>query len=340
MQSLGGSLRRVSGNDARNGPDGRRRIVYSNMHANARASAEAEDVRPRGRSGTLRGGWRGALARLLAPLDEVRLPSRVGLYGVVALFAATGVAGAVMGDHIDGIRGSVFEASNYLTAKAGFGINSVVITGLEEVRESDVLRALEIGDTTSLLTFNAHWARKRLSDIAWVKSSTVQKLFPGTLRIDIVEREPYALWQLTGIVSLIDREGEVIGELGDERFASLPLVVGSGANRRVEDLMALIAPHPSVATRLRAAQRVADRRWNLILDNGIEVRLPEKDPGAALDQLDEMTAKQGLMARDIVQVDLRLPDRVVVRLSDKAATRREELVNSRGSARKRKGQDT
>ena len=104
--------------------------------------------------------------------------------------------------------------------------------------------------------------------------------------------------------------------------------------------MSLVAPHPSVATRLRAAVRVADRRWNLMLDNGIEVRLPETDADAALTRLDDLTANQGLMARDIVLVDLRLADRLVVRLSDQAATQRNETVNSRGGAKKRKGQDT
>jgi cell division protein FtsQ len=280
------------------------------------------------------------LERLMAPLDQFRLPSRVGLYAVAALFASTGAFGAVIGDHMGEIRHGVFVAADYVTAHAGFGIQTVVITGHEQVRESDVLRALEIGDSTSLLTFNAHWARMRLSDIAWVKTATVQKLFPGTLRIDLVEREPYALWQLTGIVSLIDRDGEVIGELADEKFASLPLVVGSGANKRVDELMTLVAPHPSVATRLRAAVRVADRRWNLMLDNGVEIRLPETDADAALAELDDLTARQGLMARDIVLVDLRLADRVVVRLSDQAAMQRKANMKSGGSSGKRKGQDT
>lgn len=324
MQSLGDSLRHLMGRQSRGGPDGRRRGVETRLHEPA----------PRRRART------GAFARLIGSFDDIRIPNRAGLYAVAALFAATGAFGAVAGDHLGDVRRSVFVAADYVTAKAGFGIQSVVITGHREVGEIDVLRALEIGDATSLLTFNAHWARKRLSDIAWVKSATVQKLFPGTLRIDLVEREPYALWQLTGIVSLIDRDGEVIGELADERFASLPLVVGAGANKRAGDLMALVAPHPSVATRLRAAVRVADRRWNLMLDNGVEIRLPEKNADAALSELDTLTAKQGLMARDIVLIDLRLADRVVVRLSDQAAMQRKAAMKSKGTSRQRKGQDT
>lgn len=321
MRSLGDSLRKVGEGGTPEGKGGQRRIVYTNLP-------------PR------RPARRSAFGRLLAPLDHFTPPPRAGLYSVLALFAAAGIYGAVLGGHLDTLRQTAFTVGDYVTARTGFGIKTVVITGHEEVRESDVLRALEIGESTSLLTFNAQWARRRLSDIAWVKSATVQKLFPGTLRIDLVEREPYALWQLGGIISLVDRDGEVIGELGDQRFAGLPLVVGSGANKRVDELMDLVGPHSVVSTRLRAAVRVADRRWNLVLDNGIEIRLPEDGAEEALAALDALSEEKGLMARDIVLVDLRLSDRVVVRLSDQAAVQRDATIKSQGGTKARKGQDT
>ncbi|MEJ8571846.1 cell division protein FtsQ/DivIB [Microbaculum marinum] len=321
MRSLGLGLRKVAEGEAAGAAGGRRRILYTNLP-------------PR------RPARRGLAARLIAPFEGWTPPRRVGLYSTAALFAAVGIYGAVLGGHLDSMRHAAFVAADYVTARAGFGIRTVVISGQEEVHESDVLRGLEIGEDTSLLTFNAQWARRRLSDIAWVKSATVQKLFPGTLHIDLVEREAYALWQLGGIISMIDRDGEVIGELSDQRFAGLPLVVGTGANRRVDELMALIRPHPSVSTRLRAAVRVADRRWNLVLDNGIEVRLPETGAEEALLALDELSSEKGLMARDIVLVDLRLNDRVVVRLSEQAAVQRDATIKSRGGSSVRKGQDT
>jgi len=320
VRSLGVSLRKVGeGGSTGNGGD-QRRLVYTNLP-------------PRRTRRTV-------LDRIMAPVANWSLPPRVGLYATIGLFAAAGIYGAVIGGHLDDLRRAGFNAANHVTARAGFGIETVVITGHKEVRESDVLRALEIGGNTSLLTFDAHWARRRLADIAWVKSSTVQKLFPGTLRIDLVEREPYALWQLGGIVSLIDRDGDVIGELSDQRFAGLPLVVGSGANKRVDELMALVAPHSIVSTRLRAAVRVADRRWNLVLDNGMEIRLPETGAREALASLDELSETKGLMARDIVLIDLRLADRLVVRLSDQAAVQRKATLKSQGSSKSRKGQDT
>jgi cell division protein FtsQ len=318
VQSLGGALRKVGEGDS---AAGGRRVVYSNLPPRRRPRANA-------------------MRRLLAPLLAWSVPKRFGLYCAAGLFAATGAYGAVAGGHMDEVRHAAFTAADFATARAGLGIETVIITGHKEVREADVLRALGIGESTSLLTFDAHWARRRLTDIAWVKSATVQKLFPDTLSIDLVEREPYALWQLGGIVSLIDRDGEVIGELAEERFAGLPLVVGAGANRRVDELMRLVSPHPAVAARLRAAVRVADRRWNLVLDNGMEIRLPESGADAALATLEDLSAKKGLMARDIMLVDMRLADRVVVRLSDQAAMQRKATLKEKGSRAPRKGQDT
>lgn len=316
MQSLGGGLRRVSTGRGAGPQDGRRTLVYTNLPPRRRPRATR-------------------LGRLLAPLDGWSVPRRIGLWAAAGFLAASGLYGAALGEHFGAIRHGGFVAADYLTARGGFAITSVVITGQKEVHERDVLGALEIGEATSLLVFDPHWARRRLGDIAWVRDATVQKLFPGTLMVDLVEREPFALWQIAGIVSMIDREGKVIGALAEERFAGLPLVVGYGANREADALLRLVAAHPGLQARFRAAVRVADRRWNLRLDNGIEIRLPESGEADALAALADVDRRQGLLARDIAAVDLRLPDRLVVRLTEQAALQRKAALKSKGTPRRR-----
>lgn len=314
MQSLGGGLRRIS--DGRAGSQGgRRTLVYSNLP-------------PRRR-------WRSPLGRFAARIGDWRPPARFGLLAAAGFLLATGLYGTVLGNHFGAVRHGAFVAVDYLTARSGFAVSSVVITGQKEVHERDVLRALEIGEATSLLVFDPHWARRRLGEIAWVKDSAVQKLFPGTLVIDLVEREPFALWQVGGMVSMIDRDGKVIAPLAEERYAGLPLVVGYGANRQAEALVDMVNRHPGLAARFRAAVRVADRRWNLRLDNGIEIRLPESGVEEAVAALADIDRRQGLLARDIVAVDLRLSDRMVVRLSEQAAMQRKAALKSKGVQKRR-----
>jgi cell division protein FtsQ len=88
---------------------------------------------------------------------------------------------------------------------------------------------------------------------------------------------------------------------------------------------------------LRASVLVADRRWNLHLNNGIDVRLPDSNVADALDRLVALDRDKKLLSRDITTVDLRLPDRVTVRLSDAAAQARDEVLKA--NAKKKKGGD-
>jgi cell division protein FtsQ len=112
-------------------------------------------------------------------------------------------------------------------------------------------------------------------------------------------------------------------------------VVGSGAERRAKDFIGLVDRYPEIRSALSASVLVAERRWNLRLTNGMDVRLPENDLQAALDRLVKLDHDKKLLSRDITSIDLRLPDRVTVRLSDAATQAREDALK----ARKKKGGD-
>jgi cell division protein FtsQ len=164
----------------------------------------------------------------------------------------------------------------------------------------------------------------------------VLKLYPGRLRIEIKERKPFALWQKDARVSLIATDGTVLEPYVPQRFASLPLVVGQGAERESPDLLAMIARYPVIARQLHASVLVAERRWNLHLKSGVEVLLPESGPEQALRTLADLDREKSLLSRDIVAVDLRLADRVTVRLSDGAAAAREEALKAAAKDKKAK----
>jgi cell division protein FtsQ len=150
----------------------------------------------------------------------------------------------------------------------------------------------------------------------------VLKLYPGRLHITVTEREAFALWQKDGKVAVIADDGTVVESFVAKRFAHLPLVVGAGAELKAREFLAQIEQFPLVRDQLRAAVLVADRRWNLKLKNGIDVRLPEAGVELALATLVRLDRDKKLLTRDIAAIDLRLPDRVTVRLSDELAAAR------------------
>ena len=79
---------------------------------------------------------------------------------------------------------------------------------------------------------------------------------------------------------------------------------------------------------------MAERRWNVVLANVIEVRLPEADAEQALDTVVQLDRDNKLLSRDIAMIDLRLSDRVTVRLSDDAAAARLEVLKAKNAKKK------
>lgn len=249
------------------------------------------------------------------------LPKGAGSVAALAFLGLSISYGIVLGGHGRMVSDSLLSAG-------GLGIEAVKLSGQRETNEFQILEALEIQEGSSLALFDAEGARTRLTDIAWVKSASVMKLYPGTLNVTIEERLPFALWQRGDVVSIINDKGDVITDDVDGRYANLLLVVNHGAQRRAGEIIEALKPVPEVRARVRAAFLVGQRRWDLMLENGITVRLPEDNVVAALADLVQMDADSGLLSRDIAAVDMRLTDRVVVRLTDEAAERRRKLLSN------------
>jgi cell division protein FtsQ len=184
------------------------------------------------------------------------------------------------------------------------------------------------------LFLDAAVVRDKLKANPWIADATVLKLYPGRLQIDIVERTAFALWQRDGRISVIADDGAVLEPYLSHSFISLPLVVGLGAETRARDFLALLARYPQVRALTKAAVFVGERRWNLRLKDGLDIRLPENDVGNALAALSKLDKEEQLFSRDIVAIDMRLPDRLTVQLSEDAAKAREDLFKDKKTKKK------
>jgi cell division protein FtsQ len=183
------------------------------------------------------------------------------------------------------------------------------------------------------LFFDVDAARERLKANPWIADATLLKLYPGHLQIGIEERTPFALWQKDRRVSVIADDGTVLETYAAPRLVTLPLVVGRGAEKRAREFLALLDHYPALRQQVRASILIGERRWNLRLRNGLDIRLPETNVANALDRLAALDRDVRLLTRDITLVDLRLPDRVTVRLSERAAEQR--LEGRKGNKKKK-----
>lgn len=265
---------------------------------------------------------------------EQRVPRGVGSLLTLAFFAAVGIYGAVLGGHVETFQETYGEPKHALARLLGLGIDHVTISGIAELTEAEVLIAAGISPKTSLAFLDAAEARRRLEAVPMIREASVRKLYPNELSITLTEREPRALWQRNGELFVISGDGTVIDMLNDWRFADLPLVVGDQANTRSKDYLALLEQAGPLRSRIRAGMLVAGRRWNLKMDNGIDVRLPELAPGPALARLAKLETEHKLLEKDVLAVDMRMPDRVVVRLNEEAAAARSEMLKKKPSKTK------
>jgi cell division protein FtsQ len=269
------------------------------------------------------------------------VPRGVGASAAAMLILASTYYGVVRGGHLPVIAAQIQDICDSAANSVGFRISEIALAGEHEVSRADVLKLAGITGRSSLLFLDAAQIRVRLMTNPWITQAAVLKLYPGRLRIEIKERKAFALWQNEGRIYLIAADGTVLETDVPPRFASLPLVVGRGAEHIAQDFLGLLKRYPLIAKSVEASVLVAERRWNLHLKDGVEVLLPEREPQHALRMLVDLDRKKKLLSRDIVAVDLRLPDRVTVRQSDAAAAARGEALKAAAKDKraKRRGSD-
>jgi cell division protein FtsQ len=273
----------------------------------------------------------------LVAFVERYLPHRLGTVAALALLCGSVWLGVVKGGHVEEVSTAFSDARNALANSAGFRITAVAINGRKQLTQDEVLAIGGVTGRSSLLFLDAIAVRDRLKANPWIAEATVQKFFPNQLQIDIVERKAFALWQRDGKLSVVADDGAVLEPYVSRRFLSLPLVVGKGAESRAHDFLALLDRYPQVKAVTRAAILVGERRWNLRTKDGLDIRLPEHDVGNALAALSQLDQEDHLFSRDIVAIDMRLPDRLTVQLSDDAAKAREDMFKDKAKAQKKAG---
>jgi len=253
---------------------------------------------------------------------NINVPRYAGTIGMLGFLGATGVYGMVLGGH----------SENMVKATAstlGFAIEDVKVVGNNETSDIDILGQLELDGETSLVGLSAEAARQAIAKLPWVESAEVRKVYPGTLLVSLEERKAFAVWQNGQELSLIDSAGDTIVPFRPGRYNALPLVVGEGAEKRVKGFVDEVAAYPALAGKVRAYIRVADRRWDILLENGVRIMLPENEPMKALAEVEKMDSEKNLLSRDIAAVDMRLDDRVTVQLTASGMEQREKFLADR-----------
>lgn len=213
------------------------------------------------------------------------------------------------------IRVATLDATKW----AGFAVRAVYVEGRKEAARQKLIGALDIAIGDPMFGFDPVAAQNRLAQLGWVAEARVERHLPDSIHIYLKERKPIAIWQRKKKFVLVDKYGEVIGQEGVARYGGLKIIVGEGAPAHAADLLSMMEGAPKMMERVTHAVWVGGRRWNIRVEDAIDIRMPAENPENAWRKLTEMEREFGLLKRDIIAVDLRIPDRMTVRKNPRNA---------------------
>lgn len=255
--------------------------------------------------------------------DDVQVTPRslaVALTGLV-LFVGIAVASAAwLGSSLFDAREAFARSADSAAASAGFEIDSLDVAALpgspaiSRARQREVLALLVPEGRRSMLSLDPDEVKARVESLDWVASARVRRLWPSTLKVEVERRQEYALWEEDGQVSVIDMNGERLLAERAVDHPNLPLIIGRGAGPAAQPILAALESLPETRARLVQMERVGNRRWNLELESGAIVALPEQDAAEALARLETLHARYRLLDRPVRQFDLRTPNQLAVRV--------------------------
>ncbi|HEX3675304.1 MAG TPA: FtsQ-type POTRA domain-containing protein [Rhizomicrobium sp.] len=229
------------------------------------------------------------------------------IWMTASFLALTVIAGLLAGGYVQRSFAAVGRSIDSAEVAAGFGIDTIQVTGEHRTAAADIRNALGFKPGQSLFAIDVEQARENLRQLPWVQDAVIHKHFPSTVSVSVVEKIPFALWLSDDQkLSVIDRSGAVIAATDGAEFRNLPHFVGNPPEGAAE-LVDAIATHRAIAARIRGMQRISERRWNLLLDGGVMVDLPEEGWRKELDDLEHLIVDKGVLERDIKEIDLREP---------------------------------
>jgi cell division protein FtsQ len=200
-------------------------------------------------------------------------------------------------------------------AQHGLKVQEILLEGRQETDTAAIRKALGSRTGDPILDFSPAAAQAALEALPWVKSARVERRLPGTIYVRLEERTAFALWQQDKRIALVDQTGHVLADPVPTRFSRYPLLVGPNAPLHAGPILAALRNLPTLHPRFRAASWIGERRWNLTLQDGLTVYLPEDAPETALSQLADILDRPDMVPANIAIIDMRLPDRLIFRPS-------------------------
>ena len=219
------------------------------------------------------------------------------------------------------------DLRSQVESRPEFMVNMMAVDGASDIVADGIRQILPLDFPISSFDLDLEKMRETVVSLDPVKSARLYVRQGNVLQVDVVERVPVVLWRNDRGLELLDNEGALVGPaFVRSDWPDLPLVVGDGADAHVTEALDLIAAAEPLSARLRGLVRMGERRWDVVLDREQRILLPETEAVQALERAIAMDQAVDMLERDLLAVDLRLPHRPTLRMTDGAV---QELLRIR-----------
>jgi cell division protein FtsQ len=276
--------------------------------------------------------------------------SELASRAAILLVVGTAFYGLVLNGDAGRVSAALKKAGDQKALRWGFGIERAVVEGHRYLSETEIDAALGDRRSLSILSYDTEAARARLERLGWIKSAKVTRLWPSTLAVELEERRPFALWRSNGVMDaalgapgqtmVVDAEGIVLGPAAPGLFQALPVVAGAGAPQSARRLSAALDATPTLKARVECAERISDRRWDLVLKEGVRLKLAEGGLNpATLNQVVDVVENPRLPLEDVAALDFRVANQIGLELKDQSEENRQRILSLLAASAKVKGRD-
>lgn len=268
----------------------------------------------RAKTGGLLSGMLGALGLSESALQRVF----TGIIVLAVLGAGWGVAVLTGLPHFAG------EKIGQLATDTGFAVRRVEVHGVKRMDQQEIYRRAIAFQAQPMTALDVAALRDELVALPWVRDARVSRQLPDTLVIDVIERVPHAVLQQGENFVLIDPSGHRLEPVAPAKAKRMLVLKGDGAAEQAAELAGLLDAAPALKNKVRGAEWIGHRRWNLTFSTGQVVALPEGEDEAAdaLVSFAQLDGMNRLLGGKVAVFDMRDPSRIYMRVPGRAEDER------------------
>ncbi|RMD49794.1 MAG: cell division protein FtsQ [Alphaproteobacteria bacterium] len=239
--------------------------------------------------------------------------------GAVAFFAGSYFLDPV---NLDNLRNTAAEWRAAVVNRPEFMLRMMRVQGATEELAADITEVAGVDFPVSSFDVDLDELRRRIESLDAVARAELRVVGAGVIEARVVPRVPAVVWRSEEGLELLDAQGHRVAGIAHRADRpDLPLVIGEDAPEHVGEAVAIFAAARPFLGQIRALVRVGGRRWDMVLAGGRRILLPEEGAPAAVERVAGLDRAHDLLARDLEIIDMRIPERVTLRLTPRAAAR-------------------